>query len=361
MAHGDRDMSPQMLEQIVKSIGETDCDDITIAIHGGEPLIRPISFFEELFELEKRYCADKKILNTFQTNGSLIDDTFLDFVCSTHTDKIKFEIGLSIDGPAFVHDTYRVDAAGKGTLSNILSSVKSIQERGKAFGILSVYSDLMAQRPKNVYEFFADLHGRWDVDFLLPQTNTGDKPQHLGQFYIDIFDIWVNDEECDFGIRFLSSVLCAILNQRAQMSLCTLTGNCFKNGRTISIETDGRVDHCDCYGVQIGHITDDSIDDLLSCNIKRRELDHHYKQARKNCVFCKWISVCNGGCPIDFNDGKQYYCEDFKKIFSHVEQWAIENNLLHFEGDILESVEQITNPYIRDLLSKAYSEELEAV
>lgn len=47
--------------------------------HGGESLMRPLSFYKRVVELQKKYAAGRIIDNTIQTNGTLLDDEWCRF------------------------------------------------------------------------------------------------------------------------------------------------------------------------------------------------------------------------------------------------------------------------------------------
>lgn len=93
-------MSDEMLELFVKQhIAAQDVDDVIFAWQGGEPTLMGIAFYRRAVELQQRYAAGKTIINTFQTNGILIDDAWARFFRQQ-----DFLVGISIDGDAALHD-----------------------------------------------------------------------------------------------------------------------------------------------------------------------------------------------------------------------------------------------------------------
>ena len=76
---------------------------VTIAWQGGEPTLMGLEFFRRAVEVQKKYARPKtRIENTFQTNGILLDDEWCRFFHDNN-----FLVGLSMDGPGELHDTYR--------------------------------------------------------------------------------------------------------------------------------------------------------------------------------------------------------------------------------------------------------------
>ena len=71
-----------------------------------------LDFFRRSVELAERYRSPgQRVVYTIQTNGTLLDDEWAAFF-REH----GFLVGISIDGPREIHDTYRVNKGGKGTL-----------------------------------------------------------------------------------------------------------------------------------------------------------------------------------------------------------------------------------------------------
>jgi len=61
--------------------------------HGGEPLLAGIPFFEKIIEFQNKHCKKGQlILNTVQTNGTLINEKWTDFFRAHN-----FRIGISVE------------------------------------------------------------------------------------------------------------------------------------------------------------------------------------------------------------------------------------------------------------------------
>ena len=104
-------MRDELLESYVRQYIESQSSPtVAFAWQGGEPTLLGVPFFERVVELEKKYANGKRIENAFQTNGTLLDDQWGEFL-----KKNGFLIGISIDGPAEIHDAYRVDKGGQPT------------------------------------------------------------------------------------------------------------------------------------------------------------------------------------------------------------------------------------------------------
>jgi uncharacterized protein len=88
-------------------------DQVSFNWHGGEPLILGLDFYRKAIEFEKKYADGKVILNTLQTNGTLLNRDWTEFFR-----KNNFLLGISIDGPENIHNHYRRDKGGAPTFSS---------------------------------------------------------------------------------------------------------------------------------------------------------------------------------------------------------------------------------------------------
>jgi uncharacterized protein len=105
-------MSDEVLESFTRQYLQTQLSaEVTFGWQGGEPTLMGLDFYRKAVELQRTYAPPGvRVVNTLQTNGVRLDEAW----CSFFRDH-GFLIGISIDGPAAVHDAYRVDKGGKPT------------------------------------------------------------------------------------------------------------------------------------------------------------------------------------------------------------------------------------------------------
>ena len=105
-------MTDEMLETYIRRLIEAHrFPEVTIGWQGGEPLLMGLDFFQRSIEIQKKYRRpDMTILNTIQTNGTLINDEWAAFFREHN-----FLVGISIDGPRKQHDAFRRDKQGRPT------------------------------------------------------------------------------------------------------------------------------------------------------------------------------------------------------------------------------------------------------
>ena len=119
--------------------------------HGGEPTLLGLDFFRRVVELQAPFRSRKEIRNTLQTNGLHLDDAWCAFFKAN-----DFFIGISLDGPADIHDRYRKDRHGKGTFERVMAGVRLLQQHGVEFNALACVGRDTAHHPLEVYRFFKE-------------------------------------------------------------------------------------------------------------------------------------------------------------------------------------------------------------
>ena len=118
-------MSKETLDKFVRDyIQAQKSREIAFAWQGGEPTLLGVDFFRRAVTLQKKYCPpESRITNALQTNGTLLNDEWCEFL---HEE--NFLIGLSIDGPRELHDTYRVNKNQKPTFDKVVAGVRLMKK-----------------------------------------------------------------------------------------------------------------------------------------------------------------------------------------------------------------------------------------
>jgi uncharacterized protein len=145
-------MSDAVLEESIKKILRSSLlsNEITFLWHSGEPLAVGIPFYQKALNLiNKHNINNKKIINAIQTNGMLIDQEWCDFFV-----KNNFQVGLSLDGPEFLHDENRVTRNGKGTFHKVMKGTALLKKNNIKLAAICVLSRKTLDYPKELFDFF---------------------------------------------------------------------------------------------------------------------------------------------------------------------------------------------------------------
>lgn len=129
-----RAMTNEVLEAYIKSyIETTPQQQVTFLWQGGEPTLAGLDFYKRAVNFQHKYANGKQIENSLQTNGVLLNADWCRFLHDHH-----FLVGLSIDGPKHLHDTYRLTKNGKGSFQKVINALDLLYNYQVSFNTLTV-------------------------------------------------------------------------------------------------------------------------------------------------------------------------------------------------------------------------------
>lgn len=125
-------------------------EPFTLLWHAGEPLVMPLTFYENAVHLLEMHNRDAiPVRHAFQTNATLLDEAWCGFILKHH-----LEIGVSLDGPAFLHDRHRRTRQGKGTLDRVLRGVRLLNDASIPFYVITVLTAESLDYPDELFDFY---------------------------------------------------------------------------------------------------------------------------------------------------------------------------------------------------------------
>lgn len=141
----------------------------TVVWHAGEPLAVPLAFYESAFtkigEVDRQFNSEHyRISHAMQTNGTLLNQAWCDFI-KAH----NIRIGVSLDGPAFIHDAHRRTRAGRGTHAATMKGVALLQRNGIDVHVITVLTQDALAYPDELFHFFLE-HGIRRVGFNIEEV-----------------------------------------------------------------------------------------------------------------------------------------------------------------------------------------------
>lgn len=339
-------MPLNVLESFIKQkIESHNIPTINFAWQGGEPTLLGVDYFRKVIELQQKYANGKKIENTFQTNGVLIDDEWCAFFRENN-----FLIGLSIDGPEELHDKYRVNKGGNPSFTQVIRGLEYIKKHNVEFNTLTVVHDYNSRRPLEVYNFLKEVgsgfmqfipivervaikkveHG---LSLVSPDykdeakvTEWSVKPEEYGDFLIAIFDEWVRKDVGKYFVQIFDISLESWFGK--EPSLCVFRETC---GDAMALEHNGDLYSCDHYVYpenKLGNILEAQLEGLVNSPKQREFGTDKRDKLPQYCLNCEVKFACNGECPKhrfsktpDGEDGLNFLCAGYKKYFKHVDPY----------------------------------------
>lgn len=332
-------MTDDLLETYIQQLLEShQTPEVTVAWQGGEPTLMGLEFFQRSMALvEKHKKPGQQVTHTLQTNGTRLDDDWGRFFKQHH-----FLIGLSVDGPQPLHDTYRVDKRGRGSFEQVMQGWKVLKKHQVDFNILCTVNAANGDRPLEVYRFFRDELGAEFIQFIpiiervnedgstLTQsgnqvTERSVKPEQFGQFLIDVFDEWVRR---DVGKVFVQHFDAALANWvGVPPSVCIFSKTC---GNALALEHNGDLYSCDHFvepDYKLGNIQETPMIELIASKQQRQFGQAKLDTLSQYCRTCEVRFACNGGCPknrfIETPNGEpglNYLCAGYKAFFTHIDR-----------------------------------------
>ena len=154
------------VQHLIKSIFRNNLvrEKLSVVWHAGEPLTLPLSFYESVFSAIRDIgLSEAQITHHIQTNGMLISDQWCEFI-KQH----GIRIGVSIDGPAELHDRHRKTRLGRGTHTQAMQGVEKLRAHGIPFHVIAVITPDSLSRVDEIFDFF-DACGAYQVGFNIEE------------------------------------------------------------------------------------------------------------------------------------------------------------------------------------------------
>lgn len=317
-------MSEETLKNIICGTLPRAEGGISYAFQGGEPTLRGLDFFRKVIEYERIYNKHGiRIQNALQTNGTLLNEEWCDFLAENH-----FLVGISIDGIAETHDKYR-HFRGKDdpAFEQVLKAADLMDRAGVEYNVLTVVNSATAANIARIYRSYQENGWHWQqyIACLDPLGEEKGKrpwaltPEIYGKFLIDLFDLWYADlpENRQPYIRQFENWVGILMGYPPEA--CDQRGIC---GIQYVCEADGSVYPCDFYMLdeyRLGNFNTDSIYTIDSKRLETGFLQESFKLSDE-CKACDYFAICRGGCfrnrdKTQNGQYRSYFCPAYKMFF----------------------------------------------
>lgn len=316
-------MSGEVLERMISTFMATDQPQYAFGWQGGEPTLCGVDFFRKVTDLQQKYGRrGVSVANGLQTNATLIDDEF-----ARHLARYNFLVGVSLDGPADVHNRYRKTPAGRGSHARVLAGIRRLAKRGVEFNILTLVSAANVTRPREVYRYLKDsgfMYHQYipctefdEAGRLLDFAITGDE---WGEFLCGVFDEWIAGDARRVSVRLFDEILAYYVN--GQATVCRMGSDC---RRYFVVEYNGDVYPCDFFvepDLRLGNVLSDSWEDLQASPVYER-FGRSKAAVNPLCTECEYLDVCAGDCLKHRFHGNRdprslsWLCPGWKRFYAH--------------------------------------------
>ncbi len=325
---GPARMGEALLERyVVQHLEASGGPEVRFSWHGGEPTLLGVDYFRSIVALQKKHASPGvRVFNALVTNGTLLDEGWGRFLAEE-----GFAVGLSLDGPADLHDAYRVTKGGRPTHAQVMRGWDVLRKHRVPTDVLCVVHRLNARHPLRVYRFFREM-GAGYVGFLplverRDDLAAGVGPESVGArafgtFLTTIFDEWVTRDIGRIMVQTFDEAARPVRGM--EHSLCIFRETC---GDVPVLEHNGDLYSCDHFvddAHRLGNIAETQLGALLTSEAQLRFGRDSRDRLPGYCLRCPVLAMCNGGCPKDRfmrspdgEEGLNYLCPGFKAFFGH--------------------------------------------
>lgn len=335
-------MSDALLEEFVSQYMDMQTSpEVLFTWHGGEPLLRPLSFYRKAVVLQHRYARGRQTDNCLQTNGLLLTDEWCRFFRDNN-----FLIGISIDGTEQMHDRFR----GRGSWQRVMHGIELLERHGVQWNAMATVNAANVAKPEEFYDFFRRLLPTpgflqftpilsWQREVgATAGANSPSGPSvpdegrrspseitaaDWGRFLCAVYDAWVCRDIGQLFVQLFDATLANWVGHPP--GICSLSAMC---GHAAVMESDGSVYSCDHFvfpRYRLGNILESPLTGMMYGEQQRSFSQMKTGSLPRQCRECRWLSLCHGECPKNRiladsygQPGLNYFCDGYRQFFSHV-------------------------------------------
>jgi uncharacterized protein len=323
-------MSEEIFEQVLQRTREY-CDRregqrMALVFHGGEPTLIGLPQLTRFAQRAHEVLGDRLDGLLMQTNGTLLNS---EWIKTLHD--FRIHVGVSIDGPAAIHDANRIDFEGRGSHGAATRTLRLLQDADLSPSVLCVVSP--GAPGAEIYRHFRSL-GVHHMNFLLPDVTHDSMSRFYGgiggtpvaDYLVGIFDQWFADDNPEVKIRLFWNLLSALLGGR-------MDGDQFGNPlwSYLVVETDGSIQANDVLRICADGMSESGLnifehgfDDLARGLPLLNSVMHDGVPLCPTCQSCSERDVCGGGfLPHRYSKAKQFdnpsvWCTDILRLIGHI-------------------------------------------
>ena len=311
------------LERIAEHAGTHGLTEVSIILHGGEPLLAGAALLAEIADAARAALPQGVVARLgLQTNGVLLTADRL-----TVLRRHGIKVAVSVDGGAADHDRHRRYANGRGSFEDVARGLRLLASspfRSIFAGLLHTIDP--AVDPVSSYRALLSFDPP-AIDLLLPHTNwDSDVPAGVyGPWLVRYFDAYYGERVKPTRIRLFDEILSLLLGGASQSEQVGLSP-----AAVAVVESDGSVEQTDHLKSAFAgapatgrSVFTDSFDAVL---------DHPGFVARQigtaalcsACRSCRLLRVCGGGHYAHrYRTGSGFlnpsvYCADMQTLIDHI-------------------------------------------
>jgi uncharacterized protein len=312
-------------------------NSVSVFWHCGEPLtLGPGWYNRAIAEANIVVSGSVRLEHRLQTNGILISDEWCDFFAAH-----DFKIGVSLDGPPWLHDANRRSRNDRGTHAETMRGIRALQRYKIPFHVICVVTSNTLGAPDELAEFFI-AEGIHNIGFNVEEIEGVNNVSSLSQSkdakgdFTKFLSCFLDRAEDSGALRVRELV--ALINwlrspnfslakgneQNTPFEIITITHR--GDIATFSPELVG-LDSVQFGDFTIGNVNRDSLNDVLTSE-RFRTLWREIASGVAACsAECGYFKLCRGGAPANkFGEHRKFSTTD--TLFCRLAEQAVADVVL---------------------------------
>lgn len=316
-------------------------DGFTVVWHAGEPLVLSRDWYDEAFAHVAKAAPGLAVRHAMQTNATLLDAPWARFLRERDV-----SVGVSLDGPAHIHDAARRTRAGGGTHAAAMEGVAHLREAGVPFHAIAVVGAPALADPDGFIAFFEVL-GATELGINIEETEGVHASSSLTDVHARALRAFLDRLIAHAAVhgrprlREARRLLALLRSDAFGPALRTQENVAF---RIVTVDVDGglhtyspelagaAVPGWD--GLPLGHIAQDDLPAILA-SARFRRLASAVERGVDACRdVCAYFPLCGGGAPSNkvsetgrFDATETQHCVRSVQILSEIVLTRLERDL----------------------------------
>jgi uncharacterized protein len=352
-----RIMDIATVDEVARQVFSTDlpAPQLSVVWHAGEPLTVPRDWYTEaVARIERHRRPRVRVVHHVQTNGVLIDESWCRlFACHA------MQIGVSLDGPAWLHDRHRKARGGQGTHAGVMRGVARLRSAGLSFHAICVLTRESLANADAIYDFFAET-GVTHVGFNIEEKEAAhdhssleapDSETAFRTFFARLMERL--RARPAFRVREVENVLAALRHPW----FGRLSGNSQNEpGRIITVACDGTfatyspelvgISWAHGRSVALGNVLADDIAATLRSSTLGDLASTIAAGVRRCRSECKYFDFCLGGAPANKLAETGSFAATETMFCRLTQQAVVDTVLTLLDRDLAESAPRAVYPRV---------------
>jgi uncharacterized protein len=345
-----RFMSPLVAEASVANAARSGLlgRKLSAVWHAGEPLVAPTDFYVEAFDrMHAAAGREVTVEHSIQTNGMLIDDRWCDLF-KHHS----VRVGVSLDGPASLHDRHRKTRGGKPTHAQVMRGIDALRRRSVPFHVIVVVTRDSLDHADAIADFFlandiSDIGVNVDEQEGVNASSSLDAEDNRYRTFLARLFERASEVPDRLRVREFQRAVDLVLNGLPKVSL---DGDPLPDNAQVlpfAITTVDWAGRFSCFSPELidqthprygdftfGNVLHDPMIDALKCEKFQRVFSDILSGVRACAATCEYFQLCGGGAPVNKLNETGSFASDVTNYCRRTVQQPIAIALDHVERSL---------------------------